>query len=182
MRQVRLVFLSIASSALLAGSVHAQSPQNIRITASRANVRLRPVATSTVMVTLPAGTIIEVTKKTGDWYEVYLPSDTTGFRRIGYVSVSVAEPLSTAVSPQPTARPPQIQGVPEQMTVSMPHSRKMISARLRRGLPRVSATSSANRATDRPGSRIFPAAIVETVGQPGTSLRHPTDGRIASFI
>jgi hypothetical protein len=82
----------IVAVALLAGStpVSAQSA-SIRITAADAVVREKANPESAPIVTVAAGTVLEVVAERDGWYEVMLPATATRAQTRGYVSAAAAE-------------------------------------------------------------------------------------------
>lgn len=85
------VLLTLVQAVILA--------QSVRVTSQRANVRLNPSTTSPVIATMPAGTVLDVESREGDWYRVSLPPDPSGFRRIGFLHLSVVEPWKSNDTP-----------------------------------------------------------------------------------
>ena len=51
----------------------AQSPAFVRVKASAANIRAEASLTAAVVTTVKTGTILEVVRKTGDWYMIRIP-------------------------------------------------------------------------------------------------------------
>lgn len=95
---------------LIAVPSWAQS-QSVRVLAAEAAVRLNPEQQSTVLVTVPVGTVLELGgEQRGEWYPVILPPDASGLRRSGYVLATAVEPLSKLsvlnqpLAPSPTPR------------------------------------------------------------------------------
>ena len=65
----------------------------VRVTASKANIRLRPTSQSAIVSTVPLGAVLEVIKKEGNWYFVKLPPDPKGIIVTGYIHQSIVEVL-----------------------------------------------------------------------------------------
>lgn len=64
---------------------------NVRITVTKANIRLEPSTQSTIVSTVPLGAVLEVIKKEGNWYFVKLPPDEKGIVVTGYIHHSTVE-------------------------------------------------------------------------------------------
>ena len=58
---------------------------SVQVTASDARVFLAADTASAVVTPLPVGAVLEVVSRTGDWFQVRLPKDSSGFDRVGYV-------------------------------------------------------------------------------------------------
>jgi hypothetical protein len=56
-----------------------------------ANVYERPRTSSDVIMVAPEGAVLDVLKREGAWYWVYLPADPNGVRRAGYVAAYLVE-------------------------------------------------------------------------------------------
>jgi hypothetical protein len=75
----------------LAFATHAAAQQAVRVIAPEAAVHLRSDATSAIVLTVPAGTVLAVEHSDGDWYAVLLPPDGQGLRRFGFVAAALVE-------------------------------------------------------------------------------------------
>jgi len=112
MRSKHVRRVALMALLLVPGIVAAEA---VRVVARRANVRQSPDLTSRVLVTLEAGTILQVEEREGDWYRVRL--DGSEPARVGYVSATVVVPVPEASSvpaaPAPTAptAPPAPTGI-----------------------------------------------------------------------
>lgn len=107
MRKPAVLVLVCISFLLGARASAKQNPQSVQVTVSQANIRLEPGVTAKVIATVPAGTILPVSGLNGDWFQVRLPRDSSGFERMGYVSRTAVKPLteSSAASDRVDARP-----------------------------------------------------------------------------
>lgn len=65
----------------------------VRVTASKANIRLKPTTQSEIISYVPIGAVLDVIKKDGDWYFVKLPPDEKGIVVTGYIHQSIVEVL-----------------------------------------------------------------------------------------
>lgn len=65
----------------------------VRVTASKANIRLKPGTQSEIISYVPIGAVLDVIKKDGDWYLVKLPPDEMGIVVTGYIHQSIVEVL-----------------------------------------------------------------------------------------
>lgn len=63
----------------------------VRVTASKANIRLRPTTQSTIVSAVPLGAVLEAIKKEGEWYFVKLPPDEKGIVVSGYIHQGIVE-------------------------------------------------------------------------------------------
>ena len=79
-------------------SVSAQQAQTVQVSTAQANVRLEPNRTSMVVARPPVGTILEVVGVSGDWVQVKLPKDSSGFDRVGYILKSLTKATTTPAS------------------------------------------------------------------------------------
>lgn len=80
------------------------SADTVRVTVERALVWNRPSGVSVVLTQLPRGTIVEVVRRTGAWYEIVLPvrpgtgADHPGFIHSSNVAVEATGPMSARAS------------------------------------------------------------------------------------
>ncbi len=88
LRHLKRCGVFLISCALLAAPGGAES---IRIKSQRANVRERPTTQSRVLVTLTAGTVLDIEGREGEWYKVLLPENAVVKRRAGYLHEGTAE-------------------------------------------------------------------------------------------
>ena len=63
----------------------------VRVTASKANIRLKPDTQSTIVTGVPLGAVLDVIKKERDWYYVKLPPDEKGIVVTGFLHESTVE-------------------------------------------------------------------------------------------
>ena len=77
----------------------------IKVKVQTANVRQQPDATSAVINRASLGTLFEIIKKTGNWYEVAV-TDATGKTVTGFINADVCEEVGGAAQPQRAAAAP----------------------------------------------------------------------------
>lgn len=63
---------------------YAQS-QTVRVVQLKGEIRLNPTEDALLLSTVSAGTVLDVIKERGDWYEIWLPPDETGMKRTGFI-------------------------------------------------------------------------------------------------
>lgn len=63
----------------------------VRVTASKANIRLKPDTQSVIVAGVPLGAVLDVIRKEGDWYYVKLPPDEKGIVVTGFLHQSTVE-------------------------------------------------------------------------------------------
>lgn len=68
-----------------------QPAAEVVVTAPRANVRLKPSASSAIVETVPVGAVLLVLEDEGPWLRVSLPATSSGLPRVGYISASIVE-------------------------------------------------------------------------------------------
>ena len=93
-----LIFLAAASYG---------SNQTIRVKVDNAKIRFKPLFDSSVVTTVSKGDILEIVKKEGEWYQVTLHSDESGFTLSGYIHQSEVDilgerPIQEEVEKEPT--------------------------------------------------------------------------------
>jgi len=96
----------------------------LRVTADKANIRLKPDAGSMVISSAPLGAMLDSDKQAGEWFRVSLPPDEKGFVITGYVHSSTVEVVSgrpfeakpAPPPPKPTPPPPRPQPIPPQQS------------------------------------------------------------------
>jgi len=71
----------------------------IRVTATKANIRLKPNSQSAIVSTVPLGAVLEVIKKEANWYFVKLPPDEKGIVVTGYIHQNIVEVIKEMESP-----------------------------------------------------------------------------------
>ena len=77
----------------LPAGVGAQA-SSVQVTAADARVFLSADASSAVVSPVPVGAVLEVVSQTGDWYQVKLPKDASGFDRVGFVQKAKVKALA----------------------------------------------------------------------------------------
>lgn len=89
--------------------------EQVRITASAANVRSGAGTNQTVIVVLPRGTVLSVVRKEGSWFVVRLTSEFGTSAETGFIHTSTVEIVAAPTpSPAPAVRPePQPERDPE---------------------------------------------------------------------
>ena len=82
----RMTGRGVAAAVLLlaAGTTLAEA-ETVRVTAARGLMRAEPNVKSPVVLTVPAGTVLDVTGKSGEWCRVLAPPDRQGTRVAGYI-------------------------------------------------------------------------------------------------
>ena len=79
---------------ILPGLSIAQS-QEVIVNVEEANIYLKPDSNSAVIMPVVQNTVLEVTKRVGQWYFVTLPPDDSGYARAGYIQQSkVSQPFT----------------------------------------------------------------------------------------
>jgi len=118
--------LLFAITLLLLTGAEAQEPiTKIKVVTEQANVRLKPNIGSIIIQQVPQGTILESTKKEGEWYLIRIKTE-TGEQASGYVHESMVivierppgekEKIEERIEPEKiekTEEKPPIQPVPE---------------------------------------------------------------------
>jgi hypothetical protein len=85
--------LLVLGSAALAGA--GSESKILRVIVNRANVRLEPDVQSQVIAVLQAGTLLEYTARTDEWYRVTLPAGEQEQSLIGYIHQSVVQTVES---------------------------------------------------------------------------------------
>jgi len=65
--------------------------QEVRITVSKANIRLKPTTQSTILSTAPMGAVFKVIRKEGNWYCIRLSTQDQVVEIFGYIHQSLVE-------------------------------------------------------------------------------------------
>lgn len=91
-RQVSFSILLIILLVLL-GKIGEAGKVRIRVTVTKANIRLKPTTESMAISQAPLGAILVSEEKIGKWYRVALPPDEAGFVVAGYIHESTVELL-----------------------------------------------------------------------------------------
>lgn len=89
-------------------SAESQTPRQLRITAATANVRQGPGTNEQIIGTLSTGTILEVVRDVGPWFQVRLSRELGFAVATGYVHGSTAELVRVVQRPQPPPPPPAV--------------------------------------------------------------------------
>ena len=85
-RKMRILMLALAACAFVALPAHVMAQAaSVQIISGDARVFLAADASSAVVTPVPVGAILEVVTRTGEWFQVRLPRDSSGFDRLGYV-------------------------------------------------------------------------------------------------
>lgn len=63
----------------------------LRVIVQKANIRLRPDASSEIVTQVNMGTLLESDQKEGNWYRVLLPPDEMGVTRAAYIHSNIVE-------------------------------------------------------------------------------------------
>jgi SH3 domain-containing protein len=113
----RVVRRGILAASLVASSANALAaphPRFVQVTVPRANVRSAPNSEAPVAASVPAGTVLEVSRAEGDWYAVSWTPAGQDKRREGFIAARLVAPHTpTAAAPEPAAPPaPPVAAVP----------------------------------------------------------------------
>ncbi len=80
----------------------------VHVIVEQANVRLKPDLNSMVISKIPLGAVLQVLKKTGEWYHINLPRDERGFVVQGYIHRSVVQEIGDRPVEKPVVKPEPI--------------------------------------------------------------------------
>lgn len=72
----------------------------LRVIVQKANVRLRPDASSEIIIHVSLGTVLKSDMKEGNWYRVMLPPDDRGVTKAAYIHSNIVEVITTTSNPQ----------------------------------------------------------------------------------
>jgi opacity protein-like surface antigen len=107
----KMPFYKIGCLVFIIGALILPATAGVRkivVKVDSANVRLEPSMTSPTVSKAPLGLILDIKKKTGDWYMVALPPDEKGTVIEGYLHKSVVQEFDetggTTAAPKDTAR------------------------------------------------------------------------------
>lgn len=101
-RSVRLLMLALGVYALFVGPVPtAAQAGSVQVTTANTHVYLAANASSGDITAVPVGAVLEVVSESGDWYQVRLPKDGSGFDRVGYVQKSKVKEMAGGGSARP---------------------------------------------------------------------------------
>jgi curli biogenesis system outer membrane secretion channel CsgG len=96
---IRFLKSAVLACVLIAAPAAARAQSaSVQVTAGDARVFLAADASSTVVTPLPVGAVLEVVSRTGDWFQVRLPKDSSGFDRVGYVQSGKVREMTVASS------------------------------------------------------------------------------------
>lgn len=84
-------FLFLAIFVLFTTALIFADVLKVRVTASMANIRLKPSIQSEIISKIPLGSVLDIIKKEGNWYFVKLPPDEKGILVTGYIHQSIVE-------------------------------------------------------------------------------------------
>ena len=100
LRTVQTSLLVLVACVVLALSVPAHAQQNsAQVIAADARVFLSADATSPVVSPVPVGAVLEVVSRRGNWIQVRLPKDASGFDRVGYIEASKVKTMAASAAP-----------------------------------------------------------------------------------
>lgn len=129
------------------------SDLKIRVTVSRANIRLKPSLESMVITQVKGGQILEVLDKVQNWYQVNLPPDEKGIVISGYIHQSIVEEIKKVIPQQKkitpeekTEKPVEGKVVPSEKTV-IPESKE--------ASPQIPQTDKRKPQIQKPGHKKF---------------------------
>jgi len=128
-----VLFFILAILSAGVGTSAAIQEQRAEIMVPRARIRLKPDLNSDIIRVLDKGTILTIKGESGDWYNVTLPRDESGFIISGYIHKQLVKLVSgAAMTPAAPALPERIRVIRENAVVrSAPDG----NARLIRELP-----------------------------------------------
>jgi uncharacterized protein YgiM (DUF1202 family) len=93
MKKSHLFILSLLLFSLISAFAPCLSGQVkiIKVIVGSANVRLKPDFNSQVITTIPSGTLVEPTSKTGEWFQISVSPDEKGAVVTGYIHQSTVQ-------------------------------------------------------------------------------------------
>jgi Bacterial SH3 domain len=94
------LFLCLALLLPMVASAGQASIFKLKVTVQAANIRSKPDIASTILKTVPAGTLFESSGKEGRWFKVSLPPDAKGTVVIGYLYDSLVQVVEE-IKPEP---------------------------------------------------------------------------------
>jgi hypothetical protein len=95
---------------ILPGLNIAQS-QEVIVTVEEANIYLKPDSNSAIIMPVIQNTVLEVTKRVGQWYFITLPPDDSGYARAGYIQQSkVSQPFTPDPREKGAEKPSESEG------------------------------------------------------------------------
>lgn len=93
----RVLFLTFFI--LVMGAFIFSASLKVRVTVSKANIRLKPTTQSAIVSKVPLGALLDVIKKEGNWYLVKLPVSEKGIVVTGYIHQTIIEVLEETEEP-----------------------------------------------------------------------------------
>jgi hypothetical protein len=90
MRSLKIIFVLIFFI-LVTTTFIFSDVSKVRVTASKANIRLSPNTQSPIISTVPLGAVLDVIKKEGNWYYIKLSPNEKSFVVTGYIHQSIVE-------------------------------------------------------------------------------------------
>ncbi len=95
--------LFILLTLMLLVALPAADASQLRVKASKANVRLTPDIGAAIVRQVSQNAVLEIVKKTGAWYQVSLPPEGVNPKEMGYIHENVVEEIGASVeeAPQP---------------------------------------------------------------------------------
>ena len=91
--------LALAVVTLIPVSGFEQTPAAVQVTAADAKVRLSADTSSAVVSAVPVGATLEVVGASGNYFQVKLPKDSSGFDRVGFIPKSQVKAMAGVARP-----------------------------------------------------------------------------------
>lgn len=98
-------FAVVALACLVCLPKSAAAQEVVRVKSQEASVHLDASTYSPTLLTVTAGTLLEVRSRQGDWVAVLLPPNAQGLRKAGFILSNTVE-VDTREQPVATPRPP----------------------------------------------------------------------------
>ncbi|MCC7009877.1 MAG: hypothetical protein IT184_13805 [Acidobacteria bacterium] len=100
MRLIRMLVMAIMAAGLALGpTTLAAQAGSVQVTSADTKVYLSAAADSAVVMTVPVGAVLDVVASSGNWYQVRLPKDNSGFDRLGFIEKSRVKEMARAAAP-----------------------------------------------------------------------------------
>lgn len=85
------VFLFSVFFLIISTTFVLSTEQEVRVTASKANIRLKPTTQSTILSTVPMSAVFKVVRKEGNWYCIKFSTQDQAAEILGYIHQSLVE-------------------------------------------------------------------------------------------
>lgn len=100
MTLIRTLVLAILAVGLATGPVGlAAQSGSVQVTSADTKVYLSAATSSAVVMTVPVGAVLEVVASSGNWFQVKLPKDASGFDRLGFIEKAHVKEMAGAAAP-----------------------------------------------------------------------------------